>query len=224
MDIGTSIDITKNSLDEPDSVPKKPKLDLSQPHFGRNAQSKENKTNTPGKEEPFTFLAPDHPELENIRAFFDLHPEFPTTDLFVRNSKGDPLNAIYITSSLVKDLMHRNPSAHILNAGVRLFSNQNDPKSGAKCFWRVNSDGLDLVDPFLGPKRVVYAEVDEIWELLKTGAQFPLVAGLKKGLREQISKLATGGFVVRIDPSKSGMTDMNVPFAIPMWKSPMAVK
>lgn len=71
---------------------------------------------------------------------------------------------------------------------------------------------------------MVSASVDEIWELLKTGAQFPKIADLKPNLRGQISKLDTGGFVVRVDPSKSGITDMNVPFAMPMWKSPYAVK
>lgn len=112
----------------------------------------------------------------------------------------------------------------LLNAGTRLFVRQPDPKSAATCQWRIHSDGLPLIDPFLGPNRVVNANVDEIWELLKTGAQFPLVRDLKENVRAQIEKLDNGGFVIRVDPSGNSETEMNVPFSIPMWKSPFAVK
>jgi hypothetical protein len=53
---------------------------------------------------------------------------------------------------------------------------------------------------------------------------FPLIRNLKPNLREQIEKMKNGGFVVRVDPSTSEITDMNVPFSMPMWKSPQAVK
>jgi multisite-specific tRNA:(cytosine-C5)-methyltransferase len=211
------------SLDSPEPIAKKPKLDPTQPSFGPNS-GKGNKTNTPGQEEPFVFLTEDHSDLENIRNFFSLSPSFPTTDLFVRNAKGEPIRAIYITNSLVKEVMNRNPTVRLLNAGTRLFVKQPDPKAGADCLWRTHSDGLDLIDPFLGPDRVVNATVDEIWELLKTGSMFPLIRNLKPNLREQIESMKNGGFVVRVDPSESGITDMNVPFTMPMWKSPHAVK
>lgn len=120
--------------------------------------------------------------------------------------------------------MHRNPTVRLLNAGTRLFVKQPDPKAGAECLWRTHSDGLELIDPFLGPDRVVNASVDEIWELLKTGSLFPLIRNLKPNLREQIEKMKNGGFVIRVDPSASEVTDMNVPFSMPMWKSPQAVK
>jgi hypothetical protein len=70
----------------------------------------------------------------------------------------------------------------------------------------------------------VHATVDEIWELLKTATRFPLIRTLKPNLRDQILKLANGGFVIRVDPSKSLLTDMHVPFSMPMWKSPQSVK
>lgn len=78
-----------------------------------------------------------------------------------------------------------------------------------------------MIDPFLGPTRVVNARVDEIWELLRGGAQFPLIGDLNPRLQEQVLKLGNGGFVIRVDPQGSEMT---VPFSMPMWKSPMAVK
>jgi hypothetical protein len=36
--------------------------------------------------------------------------------------------------------------------------------------------------------------------------------------------MGNGGFVLRVDPSASQATDMNVPFSLPMWKSPFAIK
>jgi multisite-specific tRNA:(cytosine-C5)-methyltransferase len=177
-----------------------------------------------GKEEPFIYLPSDHHEIDLVRRFFDLSPKFPTTDLFVRNATGEPLRAIYITSSFVREVIHRNPTIRLLNAGTRLFVRQPDPKSEAECLWRIHSDGLSLIDPFLGEARLVYATVDEIWELLRVGAQFPLIQSLKENLGKQILRMKNGGFVIRVDPSSSETTDMNVPFSMPMWKSPMAVK
>jgi multisite-specific tRNA:(cytosine-C5)-methyltransferase len=224
MDKGIfTLDWSNNSLKTTEPAPKKAKLDRSQPQFGVNS-SKGNKTNTPGKEEPFVYLSADHPDLALVRKFFDLSPHFPTTDLFVRNATGEPLRAIYITNSLVRNVLNRNPTLRLLNAGTRLFVKQPDPKSEAECLWRIHSDGLSLIDPFLGDRRVIDASVDDIWELLKDGAQFPLIRNLKPNLRDRISKISTGGFVIRVDPSSSEATDMNVPFSMPMWKSPQAVK
>lgn len=226
MDIGTynsNQPILTSSLDAEEQATKKPKLDPSQPQFGVNS-SKGNKTNTPGKEEPFVYLPADHPDITLVRKFFGLSAHFPTTDLFVRNATGEPLRAIYISSPLVREVLNRNPTIRLLNAGTRLFVRQPDPKSEAECLWRIHSDGLSLIDPFLGNNRVVDANVDDIWELLKAGGQFPLIRDLKPALRDRISKMSNGGFVIRVDPSSSEMTEMNVPFAMPMWKSPQAVK
>jgi multisite-specific tRNA:(cytosine-C5)-methyltransferase len=221
MEIGsTSVTYSNISLDTPEPQSKKPKLDTSQPQFGPNSS----KGNPIGKEEPFVYLPTDHPDIESIRKFFALSPTFPTDNLFVRNATGEPLRAIYITNSLVKQILHRNPTIRLLNAGTRLFVRQPDPKSGADCLWRIHSDGLTLIDSFLGDDRLVYADVDEIWDLLKTGSQFPLVRDLKENIRDQIFKLKNGGFVIRVDLSKGSITHMNLPFSMPMWKSPQAVK
>ena len=204
-------------------MPKKPKLDPSQPDFGMNS-TKSEKNNTLRKEEPFVYLPTDHPDLEVIRNFFALSPQFPTTNLFVRNATGDPLRAIYITTPLVQELLNRNPTIRLLSAGTRLFVRQPDPNCKIDCLWRIHSDGLGLVDSFLADDRVVNAKVDEIWDLLKSGTQFPLIRSLSPNLRDRITEMGNGGFVIRVDPSKSKITEMNVPFSMPMWKSPHAVK
>ena len=224
MEKGTNLRILSNfSLETAEPARKKPKLDQSNPQFGPSSTQR-NHNMTTGKEEPLVYLPHDHPDLDQIRNFFELSPNFPTSDLFVRNATGDPLRAIYITTSFVREIIARNPSIRLLNAGTRLFVKQPDPKSGAECLWRIHSDGLSLIDPFLGPKRVVYADVSEIWDLLRIQSVFPLIRSLQPNLREQISKLEPGGFIVRVDPSKSEMTDMNVPFLIPMWRSAQSVK
>ena len=216
---------TNSSLATPETTseppPKKHKLNTSQPEFGPTSSKGDKPTNISAKEEPFIYIRPDHPDFSQIRNFYALSPNFPTTDFFVRNSTGDPVRAIYITNPLVKEVIHRNPTMHLLNAGTRLFVKQPDHKSNAESLWRIHSDGLALIDPFLGPTRVVNARVDEIWELLRGGAQFPLIGDLNPRLQEQVLKLGNGGFVIRVDPQGSEMT---VPFSMPMWKSPMAVK
>jgi len=81
-----------------------------------------------------------------------------------------------------------------------------------------------LIDAFLGSERVIGAKVDEVREILKENAQFPLIKDLGERLRSKISALGNGGFILRVDPSTSEATDMNVPFSLPMWKSPHAIK
>ena len=214
----SSVDILEATSEPPS---KKPKLDLSQPDFGVTSSKKDVSNSIPGKEEPFIYIRPDHPDFSQIRAFYAISPNFPTSELFVRNSTGDPVRAIYITNPFVKEVILRNPNLRLLNAGTRLFVKQPDHKSNAESLWRIHSDGLALIDPFLGETRVVNARVDEIWELLRGGAQFPLIRELNPRLQEQILKIGNGGFVIRVDPQGS---EMSVPFSIPMWKSPMAVK
>jgi multisite-specific tRNA:(cytosine-C5)-methyltransferase len=188
-----------------------------------NVSGRDQKTSS-RTEEPFTFIPPSHPELTIIRTFFNLSPRFPMTDFFVRNSTGEPLRAIYIASPFVQAIIQRNPTLTLLNAGTRLFVRQTDTKGDAKCLWRVHSDGLSLIDPFFGPERVIEAEVDEIRDLLDETVQFPLIKKLDTRLRESISALGNGGFIMRVDTSTSQATDMDVPFSLPMWKSPYAVK
>jgi len=208
-----------NDTDPSESPVKKQKFEP--PESTRNTRGQKP---VAGNEEPFAFIPPSHPELALIRSFFNLSPHFPMTDLFVRNSTGEPLRAIYIASPLVQTIIQRNPALHLLNAGTRLFVRQPDTKGDAQCLWRIHSDGLALIDAFLGSERVIGAKVDEVREILKENAQFPLIKDLGERLRSKISALGNGGFILRVDPSTSEATDMNVPFSLPMWKSPHAIK
>ena len=208
-----------NDTDPSEQPVKKPKFDPIE-----STPSTRDRKAIAGNEEPFNFIPPSHPELTLIRTFFNLSPHFPMTDLFVRNSTGEPLHAIYIASPLVQAIIRRNPALRLLNAGTRLFVRQPDTKGHAKCLWRIHSDGLSLIDAFLGPERVIGAKVDEIRGILKENAQFPLIKDVDERLRNKISALGNGGFILRVDPSTSEATDMNVPFSLPMWKSPHAIK
>jgi multisite-specific tRNA:(cytosine-C5)-methyltransferase len=213
----------KRSPDDPAPAPAPKKQKLDAPQTNRNSRDQKSAPN-PSSEDPFSFIPPSHPELVLIRDFFNLSPHFPLTDLFVRNSTGELLRAIYIASPLVQAIIQRNPNLRLFNAGTRLFVRQPDPKGDAKCFWRIHSDGLSLVDRFLGPERVIEADIDEIKDIIQESAQFPLIRDLGKRLRTSISGMGNGGFVLRVDPSASQATDMNVPFSLPMWKSPCAIK
>ena len=208
-----------NGTDPSEQPVKKPKFDPPE-----STPSTRGRKAIAGNEEPFNFIPPAHSELAFIRAFFNISPHFPMTDLFVRNSTGEPLHAIYIASPLVQTIILRNPALHLLNAGTRLFVRQPDTKGRAECLWRIHSDGLSLIDSFLGPERVIGAKVDEIRGILNENAQFPLIKDLDERLRNKISVLGNGGFILRVDPSKTEATDMNVPFSLPMWKSPHAIK
>lgn len=92
------------------------------------------------------------------RDFFDLDPSFPVADLLVRNADGTALRSIYFTSPIVRSLLLANSYSRmrLISCGVKVFTRQDAGKDGTyRCKWRVVSEGLEVIRPFMGPKRIL---------------------------------------------------------------------
>ncbi|KIW12614.1 hypothetical protein PV08_09892 [Exophiala spinifera] len=177
-------------------------------------------------EEPFKYLSPDLPELQQIREFYNLSPRFPQDRYMVRNADGVPAKNMYYTSALAKDILTENEGKGLkfVHAGVKMFVKQDAP-SPEVCPWRIQTDGLRLLETWVGPERIVRLQKKETLRRLLV-EMFPRFNGDEyKNLGEvgeQILAVKMGCCVLVVEPSDDpdGLSERMV---FPLWKSIMSV-
>lgn len=155
----------KVKIEEPDDeiVPESP--NTIQPDDIKSDNNSERKRNvTPATmksggqhfEEPYKYLAPDHPELLKIYEFYQISPQFPRDRFMVRNATGEPVKAIYYTSIFVRDILTMNEGKGIkfVQSGVKMFMKQ-DVQGQDVCRWRIQMEGLPILEAWVGEDRIV---------------------------------------------------------------------
>ena len=129
------------------------------PPPGNSNNKNNNKPLTKSKqpfEEPFIYLDPEQEDLQSIYNFYDLSPTFPRERFMVRNTLGYPAKTIYYTSALARSILTANASSGIkfVHCGVKMFVKQ-DVQSAEVCRWRIQSEGLPILEAWVGERRVV---------------------------------------------------------------------
>ena len=175
-------------------------------------------------EEPFIYLRPDHPDLHSITTFYALSPRFPTSRFMVRNATGTPAKTIYYTSSLARDILTTNASLGIkfVHCGVKMFVKQ-DAQSADVCRWRIQSEGMPIVEGWVGEERVV-----RLWKrsTLRTllMEMFPKVEG--NGWRDlgeigqRVLNMGMGCCVLRVEKGGGeGEEGFSERMVLPLWRS-----
>jgi multisite-specific tRNA:(cytosine-C5)-methyltransferase len=158
-------------------------------------------------EESFKYLDPSHPELESIYSFYNVHPSFPRERFLVRNPSGDPVKGIYYSSTLVRDILTANEGRgfKFVHAGVKMFQKQDVQKQPGVCAWRIQTEGLPILEGWVGEERVVHLWRRSTLRLLLT-EMFPRVGGSEgaEGWRqlgeigERVRDLGMGCCVLRV--------------------------
>ncbi len=172
-------------------------------------------------EEPFKYIPADHPVIDNIREFYQLSPRFPSDRYMVRNALGDPAKAVYYTNALIRDILIANEGKGVkfVHGGVRMFVKQDAP-SAEVCRWRIQSEGMPILQGYVGPKRVVHLHKKETLHKLLI-EMFPKVADgewLNLGeIGEKVKDIGLGCLVLRVEPEE-GDEDLEA-MALPLWKS-----
>ncbi len=107
-------------------------------------------------EEPFKYLPADHPVIGSVREFYNLSDRFPADRYMVRNALGEPAKAIYYTNALIRDILTANEGKGVkfVHGGVKMFVKQESP-SAEVCRWRIQSEGLPILQGYVGPGRIV---------------------------------------------------------------------
>ncbi len=159
----------------------------------------------PTFEEPYKYLSPDHPEIQSIYDFYKISPSFPRDRFMVRNASGNPVRTIYYTSTLARDILIENEGKGIkfVHCGVKMFVSQDVQKAGV-CPWRIQSEGLPILEGWVGEERVVRLRSRETLRKLLV-EMFPKVDG--EGWKElgeigeRVRDIGMGCCVLRVEKS-----------------------
>ena len=173
------------------------------PHNHLSAQPKKNHSQP--FEEPFKYLSPDNEELRSISKFYGLSQRFPLSRFMVRNITGIPVKTIYYTSALARDILVANEGSGIkfVYCGVKMFVKQ-DVQKAETCKWRIQTDGLPLLEGWVEEQRVVKLKSKRTLRILLV-EMFPKVddGGWKAlgEIGERVRDLTTGCCILKVEQS-----------------------
>jgi multisite-specific tRNA:(cytosine-C5)-methyltransferase len=166
----------------------------------------------PRQEEPFKYLDPNHEELVPVYDFYKLSERFPRDRFMVRNAEGLPTRTVYYTSALARDILVSNEGQGMkfVHCGVKMFVKQDAQRENV-CRWRMQTDGLKIAEPWLGPERTVTLTKKETLRRLLV-EMFPKVnddAWKELGeIGERVKDIEMGCSILRVEPTgeEDGLT------------------
>ena len=173
-------------------------------------------------EEPFKFLDQSHPVIQNIKEFYGISTRFPDNRYMVRNELGEPAKAIYYTTALMRDILTENEGRGVrfVHGGVRMFMKQDAP-SAEVCRWRIQAEGMPILQGYVGEPRVVHLRKKETLRKLLI-EMFPRISDNTwrnfDEIGEQVRDIGMGCCVLRVEPDGDD-PDFSERMALPLWKS-----
>lgn len=197
---GADLDLTAHHHTAPPPGADPPKRKVNGPH-----------------EEPFKFLDPQHPELLDIYKFYDIADRFPRDRFMVRNASGQPVKAIYYTSALAQHILTENEGKGLkfVHCGVKMFVKQ-DVQGQDACRWRIQSEGLPIVEPWVGECRIVRLRKRETLRKLLI-EMFPRMDQGLAEIGDRCRSIGVGCCLLRVEPSEDedGFKERLV---MPLWR------
>lgn len=182
-------------------------LDMPEQAFGRvNQQQYVKPRLSQPFEEPFKYLPSDHSELKSIQDFYHLSSSFPMDRFMVRNATGHPAKTIYYTSALARGILTENEGKGMkfVHCGIKMFVRQ-DVQREDVCKWRIQNEGLPILEHWVGEERVVRLWSRRTLRHLLV-EMFPKVDG--EGWRnlgeigERVRDIGMGCCILRIEPQE----------------------
>jgi len=140
----------------------------------------------------------------------------------VRNAMGNPVKTIYYTSTLAREILTENEGKGLkfVHCGVKMFVKQDVQKVGV-CKWRIQTDGLPILESWVGEERVVRLWSRETLRKLLV-EMFPKVDG--DGWKdlgeigERVRNIEMGCCVLRVETSE-GEDGFSERMVLPLWRS-----
>ncbi|KAM4056979.1 16S rRNA methyltransferase rsmB/F domain-containing protein [Hirsutella rhossiliensis] len=176
----------------------------------------------PPPEEPFKYLDPSHPVIQNIKEFYSISSRFPDNRYMVRNEMREPVKAIYYTTALTRDILTENEGRGVrfVHGGVRMFMKQDAP-SAEVCRWRIQAEGMPILQGYVGEPRVIHLRNKETLRKLLI-EMFPRISNEAwknfDEIGEQVRDVGMGCCVLRVEPDGED-PDFSERMALPLWKS-----
>ncbi|KAH9000795.1 S-adenosyl-L-methionine-dependent methyltransferase [Lactarius hatsudake] len=183
------------------------------------------------RENPFTFVSPDDPIIESCIQQLSLASDFPTSNLLVRNPAGEAARSLYLTNDLVRAVFAANDykRIRIISAGTKIFMRQeggfgrnSEAERAEKApRFRLLSEGLSVVLPYVKPESIVDADVPTLRRLLE--AYYPLLSAFDDTFRRSVGEKPIGSHVVRFTAGDIEGASLSHDLVLPLWKSPSSL-
>ncbi|KAI9511664.1 S-adenosyl-L-methionine-dependent methyltransferase [Russula earlei] len=173
------------------------------------------------KEMPYTFVSPGDPIVENCKQVPSLW-DFPSSNLLVRNPAGEPTRSLYLTNDIGTKIFMRQESGFGRRDG-------GDGEDGAERVprFRVLSEGLPVVLPYIKPETILDADVPALRVLLET--YYPLLSSFGEAFRRDVGGRPQGSHVVRfraggtVDGASDVHRRLTHDLVLPVWRSTSSV-
>lgn len=173
--------------------------------------------------DPVVFFS-DEVAIDSIKAFYGLNPTFPLHGhLISRNEDASHVKRIYYISKSVHDILQLNLQAgnrlKIASLGLKLFERQTSKDMTSQCAFRISSEGLPLLLPYIS-NQIVHAALVDFQHLLQY-RNIKFADFVDAEFAEKASNLLSGCCVVVLKKEKepSDGTHVNeLPIAIVCWK------
>ncbi|ODN90270.1 multisite-specific tRNA:(cytosine-C5)-methyltransferase [Cryptococcus wingfieldii CBS 7118] len=200
----------------------------------KEAPAKKEKRDVTFKEDPYSYVDPEHDEVKAILARFQFKDTFPKNHLLVRNEYGTPHRTMYLTNEIVKQILLNNDYTRlrIISAGVKSFTRQDSKESkntDISCKWRPPVDGVLELLPHLGDGILVRATLDELRNLLVD--HYPAIDRFRPEWKAEIEGRESGAGVVVFEPGtveadeerKLPGGELRLPLYLPIWKAKISM-
>ncbi|BGP27162.1 tRNA (cytosine-5-)-methyltransferase [Rhodotorula toruloides] len=176
----------------------------------------------PFNEEPYIYLPGlEDEQIQVIKDFFGISDSFPFSDLLVRNATGAALRSVYLTSDLTRKLLLSNAYTRmrLISCGVKLFTRQDSSKDGTyRCKWRLNSEGLEVVRPFLDERRILKVGNETLRQVMQeVSVKFDDLK--EEDVRERVKAMEPGSAILRVEKAKGKDIEMEEDLYLAFWIS-----
>ncbi|KAJ3121048.1 tRNA (cytosine(34)-C(5))-methyltransferase [Nowakowskiella sp. JEL0407] len=170
-----------------------------------------------GREKPFFFVENDD-EIKQFSAMYGLSETFPR-DQFVVRSDALKHQTVYFVSSGVKSVLLANNSYRltVVNTGVKIFSRHDNHTK--ECPFRLNTEGLSTIGPFLSEVRVLQVPMSDLLVILRMNN--PLFSSLSEATEKWLINLgAPGSCMFKYVPTEEDKEKELIQTALlPIWRA-----
>ncbi|KAK9720417.1 tRNA (cytosine-5-)-methyltransferase ncl1 [Basidiobolus ranarum] len=167
-------------------------------------------------ENPFIMMEKDSSDIDLFSDFYGISKDFPRDSYLVR-SEGSKNKTVYYISESVKKILQAsdNHRLRIVNTGVKIFI-RNVTKDDTFPF-RIHSEGLSMMLPFLSDVRVIDIAADDIKLLLEQ--QNPKFDDFTQAPRDRLRSVQPGCYICRFDPNnETSSSKLNI-VLFPVWRA-----
>ncbi|KAK8968973.1 hypothetical protein KSP40_PGU012330 [Platanthera guangdongensis] len=171
--------------------------------------------------DPVVFFR-DENTINSIRSFYGISDVFPLdSHLVTRNCDANHVKRIYYISESVRDILELNfkvgQKLKITSLGLKVFERQASKDNSGTCTFRLSSEGLPLLLPYIG-KQILSASLEDFRHLLQYRTiKFPDF--VDADFRENASTLISGCCVIVLkEKNKEIFQDDSSAIAIVCWK------